>query len=100
MGSYEPSEAEKALNSLNLDILTDKEILDYNDTRNNGAGPQPEICLKGWIDKGFYLSKEIYVRDKTGENIGIYCRALYCEWEGQEKPSIILEDYEGNEFKH
>ena len=94
---YKPKDAEEALNALGLDIFSDQEIADWNATRNDGGMPQSEIQLEGWVEDTMCLSKEIYVRDAEG--VGVYCRALYCEWEGQDEPSIVLDDYDGNEFR-
>ena len=94
---YKPEDAEKALHALGLDIFTDQEIADWNATRNDGAEPQSEVKLEGWEEFCNYLSKVIYVRDADG--IGVYCRALYSHWDGEDEPSVILDDYDGNEFR-
>jgi hypothetical protein len=96
-------EAESALRALGMDILSDTELAAYNDTRNDGASPNPEAAAGTWTCDGIVLSKVFYVRDPSGEELGLYRRAFFGDWDSAGATAafrgIVVEDYNGREIK-
>lgn len=91
-------QAENALRALGLNILDEGQIERYNATRHHGGGFGQEVTVRGWEDAGGgLLSKEFYVADPAGEELGLYRKAYYGEWVDKGF-GIVLEDASGVEI--
>lgn len=90
------ADAEQRLQALHLLILTDGDIAAWNEEKNENGGFDRDVILSGWQDEDGQLTKEFYVRDPTGEEVGLYRKAWYYD-DGAE-PELILTDYDHKEL--
>lgn len=90
-------EAETALQSLELDIISDDELVQWNDEKNHAGMFEKDVALEGWKDEDGFLTKEFYVRDPSGNDFGIYRKAWYGDYAGGSDPEIFITDADHNE---
>jgi hypothetical protein len=93
-------DAQRLLDSLDLDILSVSEIQDYNDHRFDDGNMNPLVDTDGldWYDHGGYLSKQFYI--KHPDYVGVLRTAYYYPdgLFGGSSPVLVLDDENCNEI--
>ncbi len=90
--------AQELLDACELQEIGAKTIEAWNATRNDGAEPQKEIILKGWIKEDINtLTKDFYVPDETGESMGEH-RKAWAYFDGEDLYDFVIQDSDYKEI--
>lgn len=92
-------EAEEKLRSLGLLILSDAELAQWNDDKNQTGMFGKDVVVEGWKDEDGFLTREFYVRDPGGDSLGLYRKAWYGDYAGGTEPGIFITDADHNEIE-
>lgn len=100
MSTHQTAEdAEKALQSLGLNILSEARISQWNADKDEAGMFEKDVELLGWVDDGTLLTKEFYIADPAGEDVGVYRKAWCGDYVGGTEPEIFLTDADHNEIE-
>ncbi|WOB06453.1 LPD38 domain-containing protein [Piscinibacter gummiphilus] len=102
-GRNSAADAEKALRSMGLDMLSDDEIDAYNESRFEGGAMNQEVRADDlqWVEHAGMMHRDFFVRDPSGASRGLLRRAWFYPDGvdgGDGSPVIVLEDENGNEI--
>lgn len=93
-------EAERRLQALGLNIVTDAEMADWND-RKNAAGvfARDMPPNAGWVEQDGLLTKEFYIHaDPESHEYAVYRKAWFQDY-GTGTYEFILTDADHNELE-